>query len=133
MSGSKKVLIIDDDIDLVEANKIVLEANGYTVLTAYNGEDGLNMAKQEVPDVIVLDVSMEKKDEGFYVSQRIRSTPGISKIPILMITAIHKCTKLRFSPQTDGEYLPVNEFLDKPVDPHILISLVEKWSNSSQN
>jgi CheY-like chemotaxis protein len=133
MSGPKKVLLIDDDIDLVEANKIVLEANGYTVLTAYNGEDGLKVAKQEVPDVIVLDVSMEKKDEGFYVSQRIRNTPGISKIPILMVTAIHKCTKLRFSPQTDGEYLPVNEFLDKPVDPHILISLVEKWSKASQN
>ena len=69
MSGPKKVLLIDDDIDLVEANKIVLEANGYKVLTAYNGEDGLKVAKQEVPDVIVLDVSMEKKDEGFYVSQ----------------------------------------------------------------
>lgn len=133
MSGLKKVLLIDDDMDLVEANKIVLEANGYTVFTAYNGEDGLKMAKQEVPDVIVLDVSMEKKDEGFYVSQRIRCTPEIAKIPILMVTAIHKCTKLRFSPQTDGEYLPVNEFLDKPVDPNILISLVEKWSKSSQN
>ena len=133
MSGTKKVLLIDDDIDLVEANKIVLEANGFTVFTAYNGEDGLNMAKQEVPDVIVLDVSMEKKDEGFYVSQRIRCTPGIAKTPILMISAIHKCTKLRFSPQTDGEYLPVNEFLDKPVDPNILVSLVEKWSKSSQN
>ena len=133
MPGPKKVLLIDDDVDLVEANKIVLEANGYTVFTAYNGEDGLNKAKQEVPDVIVLDVSMEKKDEGFYVSQRIRSTPGIAKIPILMISAIHKCTKLRFSPHTDGEYLPVNEFLDKPVDPNILVNLVEKWSNLSQN
>ena len=133
MSTGAKITIIDDDVDLVEANKIVLEANGYTVFTAYNGEDGLNKAKQEVPDVIVLDVSMEKKDEGFYVSQRIRSTPGIAKTPILMISAIHKCTKLRFSPQTDGEYLPVNEFLDKPVDPNILVSLVEKWSKSSQN
>ena len=84
MSGAKKVLLIDDDIDLVEANKIVLEANGYLVYTAYNGEDGLKMAKQEIPDVIILDVSMEKKDEGFYVSQKIRSTPEIAKIPILI-------------------------------------------------
>jgi CheY-like chemotaxis protein len=133
MSGAKKVLLIDDDIDLVEANKIVLEANGYLVYTAYNGEDGLKMAKQEIPDVIVLDVSMEKKDEGFYVSQRIRSTPGIAKIPILMVTAIHKCTKLRFSPQSDGDYLPVNEFLDKPVDPDVLLNLVEKWIKASKN
>ncbi|MGA1844513.1 MAG: response regulator [bacterium] len=133
MSGAKKVLLIDDDVDLVEANKIVLEANGYTVLTAYNGEDGLRVAQQEVPDVIVLDVSMERKDEGFYVSQRIRNTPGIANTPILMVTAIHKCTKLRFSPNTDGEYLPVNEFLDKPVDPNLLVSLVEKWTKASNN
>lgn len=133
MSDIKKVLLIDDDIDLVEANRIVLEANGYKVITAYNGEDGLKMALKETPDVIVLDVSMEKKDEGFYVSQRIRSLPEIAKTPILMITAIHKCTKLKFSPQTDGEYLPVNEFLDKPVDPKILIDLVDKWSKNSSN
>ncbi len=129
MSISKKVLLIDDDVDLVEANKIVLEAHGYQVFTAHNGEDGLKMAMQEIPDVIILDVSMEKKDEGFYVSQRIRSRPEIANIPILMITAIHKCTKLKFSPQTDGDYLPVNEFLDKPIDPETLISLIGKWTN----
>ena len=56
MSDLKKVLIVDDDVDLVEANKIVLEANGYSVVTAYNGEDGLKMALQEHPDPdIVLD------------------------------------------------------------------------------
>ena len=133
MSISKKVLLIDDDVDLVEANKIVLEAHGYQVFTAHNGEDGLKMALQEIPDVIILDVSMEKKDEGFYVSQRIRSRPEIASIPILMITAIHKCTKLKFSPQTDGDYLPVNEFLDKPVDPETLINLIGKWTNISEN
>ena len=133
MSISKKVLLIDDDVDLVEANKIVLEAHGYQVFTAHNGEDGLKMALEEIPDVIILDVSMEKKDEGFYVSQRIRSRPEIASIPILMITAIHKCTKLKFSPQTDGDYLPVNEFLDKPVDPETLINLIGKWTNISEN
>ena len=131
MSDTKKVLLVDDDVDLVEANKIVLEANGYEVVTAYNGEDGLNAALMERPDVIVLDVSMEKKDEGFYVSQRIRSHPDIKDTPILMITAIHKLTKMKFSPDTDGEYLPVNEFLDKPVDPNVLIDLVEKWTKRS--
>lgn len=133
MYDTKKVLLIDDDVDLVEANKIVLEANGYQVVTAHNGEDGLKMALQEIPDVIILDVSMEKKDEGFYVSQRIRSHPEIAKIPIIMITAIHKCTKLKFSPQTDGDYLPVNEFMDKPVDPETLLSLVSKWSGITNN
>jgi CheY-like chemotaxis protein len=128
MQDIKKVLIIDDDVDLVEANKIVLEANGYQVVTAYNGEDGVKTALKEIPDIILLDVSMEKKDEGFYVSHRIRSYPTISHTPILMITAIHKCTKLKFSPDTDGDYLPVNEFLDKPVDPDTLLNMVEKWT-----
>ena len=123
----KKILIIDDDEDLVEANKIVLEANSYDVVCAYNGKDGFDLALKEKPDLIMLDVSMEKKDEGFYVSQKIRRHPEIKDIPILMISAIHQMTRLRFSPETDNEYLPVNEFIDKPIDPGRLIELVKKW------
>jgi len=126
-NNTKKILIIDDDEDLVEANKIILEANNYNVVCAYNGRDGFDMAISEEPDLIMLDVSMEKKDEGFYVCQRIRQQPSIKNTPILMITAIHQETKLRFSPKTDGDYLQVNEFVDKPLDPNILIKLVEKW------
>ncbi|MGA1869126.1 MAG: response regulator [bacterium] len=126
-SEGKKILIIDDDEDLVEANKIVLEAYSYEVVCAYNGKDGFDLALKEKPDLIMLDVSMEKKDEGFYVSQKIRRHPEIGNTPILMISAIHQMTKLRFSPETDKEYLPVNEFIDKPIDPARLIELVKKW------
>lgn len=125
--GNHKILIIDDDVDLVEANKIVLEANSYTVFTAYSGQDGMAKFKEVIPDLVILDVSMERRDEGFYVSQKIRSCPEIGQIPIIMITAIHQSTKFRFSPDTDENYLPVTEMVDKPVNPSTLVQLVDKW------
>ena len=125
--GNNKILIIDDDVDLVEANKIVLEANSYQVFTAHSGQDGMVKFKEVIPDLVILDVSMERRDEGFYVSQKIRSCPEIGQIPIIMITAIHQSTKFRFSPDTDENYLPVTEMLDKPVNPSTLVHLVDKW------
>ena len=125
--GNQKILIIDDDVDLVEANKIVLEANSYKVFTAYNGQEGMDRFKEVLPDLVILDVSMERRDEGFYVCQRIRSCPEIGQVPIIMITAIHQSTKFRFSPDTDENYLPADEFLDKPVNPSTLVQLVDKW------
>lgn len=127
MESQKKVLIIDDDIDWVEANKIVLEANSYKVFTAYNGDQGIVRFFETLPDLIILDISMEKRDEGFYVCHKIRSYPRIGNVPVIMITALHQSTKFRFSPETDGEYLPADELIDKPVDPLTLLQLVNKW------
>lgn len=123
----KKILIVDDDPDFVLGNRVILEANGYEVLEAANGNEGLKKAKEDKPDLIILDVSMDMKDDGFYVSHDIRRDPAISHIPILMVTAIHEKTKLRFSPDTDGEYLPVDEFIEKPIEPEVLLKKIEHY------
>lgn len=121
-----KILLIDDDVDIVEAMKIVLEAKGYHVITAYDGEDGYQKVVKEMPDLIILDVMMKTKDQGFQISYRLKSNPDLSSIPILMLTSIGKETGFRFSTETDEEYLPVDDFVEKPIKPMELINKVEK-------
>jgi CheY-like chemotaxis protein len=115
-----KILIIDDDPDIILAVKLNLEAAGYQVIEAQNGVEGLKKVKTERPDLIILDVMMDTTTEGFQVTLKLRSPDPASEyaafrdIPILMLTAIHSTTPLRFGP--DEDYLPVDEFVDKPID-----------------
>ncbi|MFZ7113695.1 MAG: response regulator transcription factor [Desulfatiglandales bacterium] len=124
-----KILIIDDDPDLVESVRITLEANNYQVFSAGNGTEGLKMVKEVNPDLIILDVMMDSITEGFQVSQKIRSRDPHSEfkdyaqIPILMITGVSQKMNMDFSPDKDGDYLPVNEFVEKPIR---LEALLEK-------
>ncbi len=128
---AKKILIIDDDFDIVEAMRMTLEAHGYEVETAYTGEDGLRRVKEVSPDLIILDVMMEDDTAGFKVSWALRNTDPKSEfgqhrnIPLLMITSISEKKGMRFDPKTDGDFLPVDEFIAKPVMPKVLLEKVE--------
>jgi len=120
-----KILIIDDDIDLVEVLRIVLESHGYIVLDAQDGERGYKMIEKDKPDLIILDVMMRTEDEGFVIARKIRSTPVIADIPIIMLTAVTQQTGYQYN--KNDETLPVNEFLEKPVMPNTLIEYIEKY------
>ena len=123
-----KILVIEDDSDMVAAIRMPLEANGYDVLAASTGEEGLQKVKEVEPDLIILDVMMETTTAGFQVSLQLRSPDpqseyaAYSHIPILILTAIHTTTSLRFSASED--YLPVDDFVDKPIDPDVLLEKV---------
>ncbi len=125
-----KILIIDDDPDMVLAAQMTLEAAGHEIFTAVNGTEGLEQVKAIRPDLIVLDVMMDSTTEGFQVSLQLRSPDSQSEykefrdIPIIMLTAIHTTTPLRFGPE--GDYLPVDVFLDKPLDPDVLLAKVDE-------
>lgn len=127
-----KILIIDDDPDIVEAMRMPLEANAYHVISAGSGREGLKKVKEEMPDLIILDVMMETDTEGFHVAYKLRDQSPEAEykdfrhIPILVITAIHQKTALRFSPKTDEEFLPVNDFIEKPIQPKDLLGKVSK-------
>jgi len=121
-----KILLIDDDVDVVEAMKIVLESKGYQVLTAYEGESGYKKAETEKPDLIVLDVVMKTKDQGFQISYKLRGNPHLMHIPILMLTSVGKESGFVFHPDIDEEYLPVDDFVEKPIEPKELLNKVEK-------
>jgi CheY-like chemotaxis protein len=123
-----KILMIDDDPDIVTAIRIPLEASGYDFFVASSGSEGLEKVKEVKPDLIILDVMMETATEGFQLAHRLRDRSPDSEyaeysaIPILMLTAIHTTTPLRFAP--DEDYLPVDAFLDKSADPDQLLSKV---------
>ncbi|MCL4487799.1 MAG: response regulator [Chloroflexi bacterium] len=128
--ANEKILIIDDDDDVAYAMRLPLQAAGYVVYRGASSEEGLRMVKQVNPDLIILDVMMDTTTAGFQVSLTLRNSSASSEyaayryVPILMLTAIHKTTPLRFGP--NEEYLPVNAFLEKPIQPEALLEQVRK-------
>jgi CheY-like chemotaxis protein len=130
-----KILIIDDDPDIIYVTRMYLGENGHEVIDAKNGMEGLEKIKEEHPDLIILDVMMDTATEGFQLALKLRNPDPksewaeYSKIPILMLTAIHSTTPLRFEPDID--YLPVELFVDKPIDPEDLQNKVE-WILSGE-
>jgi len=128
--ANEKILIIDDDDDLVHALRLPLEAAGYKVSRAASGNEGLQKVKEVDPDLILLDVMMDTTTEGFHVSLALRNPDpqseykDYSRIPILMLTSIHATTTLRFGP--DKDYLPVDAFIEKPIEPAELLKKVRE-------
>jgi len=124
-----KILVIDDDPDILMAVRLTMEGAGHQVIEAISGKEGVEMLKKDRPDLMILDVMMETKTEGFQLALKLRSPDPTSEyaefkdIPILMLTAIHSTTPLRFEPDID--YLPVELFVDKPIDPDDLIGKVD--------
>ncbi len=121
----KKILLVDDDKDFVESNKEILEAEGYEIFVAYNGADGLEMAKKIRPDLMVLDVMMATKTEGFEVSRKIPQTPELKNMPILLVTGIRREMNLPFGFEPDETWLPVSSVMEKPIDPVKFVETVK--------
>jgi CheY-like chemotaxis protein len=125
-----KILVVDDDPDVVEAIRLTLEAKNYAVYSAASGAECLKRVKELNPDLIILDVMMDTTTEGFQLSLQLHNPDPKSEYaryahtPILLLTAIHKTTPLRFGPDVD--YLPVDEFVEKPVQPAALLEKVKK-------
>jgi len=125
---TSKVLIIDDDDDVVFTMRLPLEAHGYLVFRATNRQEGLQKVKEVEPNIILLDVMMDSMTAGFEVCRTIRNPDPASEyaayreIPIVMITAIHATASLRFAP--DKAQLPVDAFVEKPIEPEMLLSIV---------
>lgn len=122
----KKILIVDDDRDVFESMKIVLEAEGYEVDWATNGAEAITKAKSLKPDLMILDVMMNTDDEGFQVTYTMKQDPQLSGIPIVMVTSVGARTGFSFDRRKDEDFLPVNEFLEKPVDPRTLVDKVRE-------
>ncbi len=119
-----KILIVDDDPDLVEAVTMILESKDYDVIAAYGGVEGLEKAKTEDPDLIVLDVMMPDKD-GYAVCKELKADPQYSKIPILLLTAVvSKISTTRYTQQM-GLETEADDYIDKPVEPAELVKRIE--------
>ena len=117
----KKILIVDDEKDIVETLKFMLEASGYSCFCAYNGEDGLKMAKEIIPDLIILDVMMPKMN-GFKISRLLKFDVKYRDIPILMLTA-----RSQESDKQIGEETGANEYITKPFEIDDVLNSVAKY------
>jgi len=123
-AAQKTILIADDDPDIVDAMTTVLEASGFRVESAPNGQEALRKIRQRKPDALILDVMMTTETEGFHVAYAVRQDERLRDLPILMLTAIEQKTGFKFSPEGDQDYLPVQDYLTKPVEPDELIKRI---------
>ena len=129
----KKIYIIDDDHDIVEAISMVLKANDYDVKSQYNDEDVAKNISEYGPDLIILDVIFpEDESAGFKIARDISKDKKISSIPVIMLSAVNEKGIYRghFSNQDiDQSWLPVAQFVDKPVQPKELLKIVGSTLN----
>jgi CheY-like chemotaxis protein len=122
---SPKILIVDDDVDHTKSIQTILESKDYNVATASDRNEGMEKAKLEKPDLFILDVMMSTWHDGFEMSRELKKDPQLKDVPILILTAVKERTGLGFkSTAGDPEWLPVDGFLDKPVEPESLLSEV---------
>jgi two-component system alkaline phosphatase synthesis response regulator PhoP len=121
---AKRILIVDDDPDLVEAISMILKSKHYEVIVAYGGVEGLEKTKTEKPDLIVLDVMMPDKD-GYTVCKELKADPVLCEIPVLLLTAVvSHISTTRYSHQM-GMETEADDYMDKPVEPVELAKRVE--------
>jgi len=125
MEGKAKILIVDDDADFVESTKTILGAKPYDVIIANQGDEGLRKARDENPDLILLDVIMPVKD-GFTAAEQLKKDPKLSKIPVIMLTAFAAKGGETSIPRSRGYTLDTEDYLEKPVEPQNLLAAVEK-------
>jgi DNA-binding response OmpR family regulator len=111
MSDTVKVLIVDDDEYFAESNRDLLEAYGYEVAIAHNGEDGIRLAREIVPDVMILDVMMTTDNEGFEVARKVAEAVELRQTAVLLVTGMERA---------------LDHVLEKPIAPDRLIHEVEK-------
>jgi CheY-like chemotaxis protein len=115
MDRQPRILIVDDDTDFVAATKKILEGNDYVVEASPSTREARRRIEANRPDLILLDVMMERMNDGFTFCHELKHHQEYRRIPIIIISSITEKTGLKFSPETDGEYLEAQAFLDKPV------------------
>ncbi len=125
----KKILLVDDDIDLLEQNKLQLEAKGYEVVIASNADQGWQLYLREKPDAAVVDLIMEEHDSGFILSYKIKKDSHGKNIPVFILSSATYLTGYKFGASTDEEkeWIRCDEMINKPVVIEDLIQKIENY------
>jgi DNA-binding response OmpR family regulator len=136
----KTILLVDDEVDLLDTYKTILEHEGFAVLTATGSADAMKIAVSNPISVAILDVMMETPTEGFELARAMRQNEKTKSVALLMLTSVNTHNEeigsfVRFSDRDrDHKWLPVDRFLDKPVSPQELVTVVRTlaaaWSFS---
>lgn len=127
MAG-ERILMVDDDPDFVEGMRLLLEAHGYRIFQVTSGREALEKIDQIKPELIILDIMMESEIAGFEMAYHLRNPAAgapyaaFFDVPILMLTGMGERKQMSFAPQTNVAFLPVDAYLEKPVDPDRLLN-----------
>lgn len=120
-SAAPRILVVDDEPALLRLMQFVLDRQGYTIRTAMNGDEALTVAKEFLPDLIVLDIMMPRRD-GYAVTQEIRADPDLARTPIIMLSA-----KAQEADIERGMAVGVDTYVTKPFDPEALAETVASY------
>ncbi len=124
MESRARILLIDDDPDFVKATVKVLESGNYEVIVAYDGAEGLRKVREEAPDLILLDVIMPG-EHGFNVCEELKGSDEFADIPVLMLTSFSQKAGETSIPVSQGFGLEAEDYIDKPVEPAVLLERIE--------
>jgi CheY-like chemotaxis protein len=129
MSEEKRhVLVIDDDVQLVDTIKTLLESQGYQVSYAYRAEKGVELARELVPDLILLDIMFAGPPgpDGVELSRQLHQDPALAEIPVVILSGVRKVLDMPVKLAPNEDYMPVKAFLEKPFKPQELLDSIEK-------
>lgn len=126
MEKKAKILLIDDDVDFVEATKTILESKPYEVIVAHEGDEGLRKAREENPDLVLLDIIMPVKD-GFSAAEQFKKDSKLSRIPVIMLTSYSARRGGSGIPVSAGLELEAEDYIEKPISPEALLNTVERY------
>jgi DNA-binding response OmpR family regulator len=125
MLDKKRILIVDDDDDFAEALSCFLELNAFMVFRARNGAEGIKLAKMKQPDLILMDIMMNERTEGFFTIHEIRRDPALKGVPIFVLSSF--CTRLPdFEIPSSGGWLAHDMFFAKPVNTAQLLEKIRQ-------
>lgn len=119
-----RILVVDDDPEFVEITRTILEAHGYEVASAGNGELAMAEMRQHRPDLVLLDVMMSSMLDGLEVSHEMREDPDLKNVPVIMVSCIITSPHASLFP-TD-EYIPIDGWISKPMDPDDLLKKIRR-------
>ena len=132
MEKKAKILLIDDDLDFIESTKTVLESKPYEVIVAHDGDEGLRKAREENPDLILLDIIMPVKD-GFTAAEQLKKDPELRRIPVLMLTSYSSRRQETSIPVSRGFELEAEDYIEKPVTPDELLGIVGQYLKTTSS
>jgi two-component system alkaline phosphatase synthesis response regulator PhoP len=124
----RKILVVDDDVQFVDMVKTLLESVGFQVSFAYQVKKGVQMAKGDTPDLILLDVMFAGPPgpDGFEAARELHDDPKLRSVPIIIVSGFRKVLDLPFRYQPDDQWMPVQAFIEKPVKPDELLGAIRK-------
>ena len=134
MKEKRRILVVDDDVQFVDMVKTLLESVGYDVSFAYQARKGIEMAKGQPPDLILLDVmfSGPPGPDGFEAARELHDDPKLKHVPIIIVSGFRKVLDIPFRYSPDQEWMPVEAFLEKPIKPNELLSAIDKILGQKQ-